>query len=53
MAIHMDRVAGGRETLQSVDVEPRQVHVLGYGCDLEGVEPSQDASMHPRVDARF
>ena len=37
---------------QRVEVEAGQVHVLGQGGGIEGVQAPQDAAVHPRVDPR-
>ncbi|OCX60552.1 hypothetical protein BFP70_17455 [Thioclava sp. SK-1] len=38
---------------QAVEVEARQVHVLGSGARVERIQPPQDAAVHTRVDLRF
>jgi hypothetical protein len=48
--VDMDRVARRIEALQSVKIEPRQIHLPRRGYDIEPIKAKQDARVELGVD---
>jgi hypothetical protein len=48
--IDMDRVAGGDETFQGVEVKPGKVHLLRRVRDVQAIETDEDAPVQPGID---
>jgi hypothetical protein len=48
--VDMDSIAPGQESAQAMEIEPRQVHILGLLGDVQAVEAYQDSFLQLCVD---
>ena len=49
-SVDMDRVEGGRETSQGVEVKPGKVHLLRRARGIQAIETDEDALVQPGID---
>ena len=51
-AIDMNRVTGGNEALEDMEIKSRKVHLFRHCCNIQAIKTDQYPLMHPGINLR-